>query len=66
MKLPAIAVALAFLASMSATGCTVRTSTSGHAMSGHPASHRHDHCHERGGKHNKRKCHSHPHGPAHH
>jgi hypothetical protein len=45
-------------------GCVVRT-TPAHRH-GHPDRHRHQHCHDRGGKHHKRVCHAHPHGPGHH
>jgi hypothetical protein len=49
---------------VSVSGCVVRTRPA--HRHGHPASHRHDHCHHRGGTHNKTVCHSHPHGPGHH
>ncbi|MBP8810137.1 MAG: hypothetical protein KBG48_23105 [Kofleriaceae bacterium] len=59
-----LVLALATLSS----ACVVRTRTRPvhHQQVGHPASHRHEHCHHRGGKHHKRMCHSHPHGPGHH
>jgi len=66
MKLHALFLALAVAGAGFTTGCVVRTGHHHHAASGHPAKHRHDHCHARGGKHNKRVCHSHPHGPGHH
>lgn len=56
----------ALLVSTLGTGCLVRTrSGHQHVQGGHPSSHRHDHCHDRG-RHHKRVCHSHPHGPSHH
>ncbi|MEZ4401890.1 MAG: hypothetical protein R3B06_17810 [Kofleriaceae bacterium] len=57
-----LAVALA----LGPAACTIRTGAHQHGVSGHPASHRHQHCHDRGGKHHKQVCHSHPHGPGHH
>lgn len=56
------------LTTLSSAGCVVRTHTrpTPHQHVGHPASHRHEHCHHRGGKHHKRQCHNHPHGPNHH
>jgi hypothetical protein len=57
---------LAALVMMFLAGCVVRTRTGPAYRSGHPNSHRHDHCHDRGGKHHKRVCHDHPHGPGHH
>lgn len=67
MKLPALVLALAIAApAFLSTGCVVRTGKSHHAVHGHPDKHRHDHCHQRGGKHKKRMCHSHPHGGGHH
>jgi hypothetical protein len=68
MKLLATLATIAFAGSISlaAGGCVVRTGKSQHAVTGHPAKHRHDHCHAKGGPHDKRVCHSHPHGPGHH
>lgn len=63
---PTAALVLVAMAAALAGGCVVRTGRSHHAVYGHPASHRHDHCHHRGGKHDKRVCHDHPHGPGHH
>lgn len=56
------------VASLLLGGCVVRPrpGTHAHRRSGHPASDHHEHCHDRGGKHHKRVCHSHPHGPNHH
>jgi hypothetical protein len=58
-----LAIALLALV-VAASGCVVRTGPA--YRSGHPASHRHSHCHDRGGKHHKQVCHDHPHGPGHH
>ena len=58
-------LAIALLSLTFASACVVRT-TPAHRGGGHPSSHRHDHCHDRGGKHHKQVCHSHPHGPGHH
>lgn len=55
---------LALAVALGLSGCVVRTGPE--YRGGHPHSHRHDHCHDRGGKHHKRVCHSHPHGPGHH
>lgn len=58
---------IAFVASVTGS-CVVRARTGGSAgyLKAHPDKHAHDHCHGRGGKHDKRVCHSHPHGPGHH
>lgn len=50
------------------TSCAVRVRPGGSAayIKNHPDQHAHQHCHSRGGKHDKRVCHSHPHGPGHH
>ena len=48
------------------SACTVRTGRNHSSLSGHPANQNHEHCHDRGGKHHKTVCHSHPHGPGHH
>ncbi len=68
MKLatPLLAMIVASTFAFGSIGCVVRTRTGPAYRDGHPSSHRHDHCHNRGGKHNKRVCHSHPHGPGHH
>lgn len=59
-------LAIALLSLTFASACVVRTGPAHRHGGGHPSSHRHDHCHDRGGKHHKRVCHSHPHGPGHH
>lgn len=58
----------ATLAALVLGGCVVRPRTGHHhrPVSGHPAKHAHQHCHDRGGKHHKTVCHVHPHGPGHH
>jgi len=59
-------LAIPLLALLFAGGCLVRTGPAHRHRGGHPDKHRHDHCHDRGGKHHKRVCHDHPHGPGHH
>jgi len=55
------------LVALLAAGCVVRTGPAyRHGHGGHPDKHRHQHCHDRGGKHHKQVCHDHPHGPGHH
>jgi len=55
-----VAVGLA----LASSGCVVRTGPA--HRHGHHARSAEQHCHDRGGKHHKRVCHSHPHGPGHH
>ncbi|MBK9032769.1 MAG: hypothetical protein IPL61_16120 [Myxococcales bacterium] len=66
MRRFALILAVAGIALSTSAGCLVRTRTHPAHAQGHPASHRHEHCHDRGGKHHKQVCHSHPHGPGHH
>lgn len=65
---PLIMAIFASTLTLGAGGCFVRTGPAYRqgGGGGHPDSHRHDHCHDRGGKHHKRVCHSHPHGGGHH
>jgi hypothetical protein len=65
MRLVTLASALVVLSSVLSAGCVVRTRARPMAVEVHPAKHAHSHCHARG-KHGKRVCHGHPHGPAHH
>ena len=68
MTLPSTLLSLALAGSFltAGAGCFVRTGRSQQGLSGHPDKHSHQHCHSRGGKHDKTVCHTHPHGPGHH
>jgi hypothetical protein len=59
---------LAFLLSLAVgtSGCLIRSEPRRGTTYRESGSHRHEHCHYRGGKHHKRVCHSHPHGSGHH
>jgi hypothetical protein len=57
---------VAALLALPAAGCLVRTTGHHHQHGGHAERQSDYHCHDRGGKHHKEKCHQHPHGPGHH
>jgi uncharacterized protein YceK len=57
---------LAIVASLTLSGCLVRTHTRGAHRGAHGDRTSERHCHQRGGKHQKTVCHAHPHGGGHH